>query len=172
MYLYVMVILRLSLIFMSTMSMTFDILIGHPLEKLFLEARRLGTFDVKLGRETFSIPISRAKNSPVELLPQLVPVEEVMVIFPFEPSESSLEQDVELFIQEEDDSRETLEIPTDEWPSRWPIKLKPLPSGLLYAFLNGNIEAPVIISSKLSDVETAKLLAVLEKHRPVFCYSL
>ena len=40
-----------------------------------------------------------------------------MAIFPFEPSEWSLEQDAKLFIQEEDDSGETLEIPTDERPS-------------------------------------------------------
>ena len=52
------------------------------------------------------------------------------------------------------------------------MELKPLPSGLRYAFLNGDIEFPVIISNKLSDKETAKLLAVLEKHRPVFGYSL
>ena len=69
-----------------------------------------------------------------------------MAIFPFEPSESSLEQDVELFIQEEDDSGETLEIPTDERPSWPPIELKPLPSGLRYAFLNDDIESPVIIT--------------------------
>ena len=150
----------------------FNILIGHPVEKLFLEAPLLGTIDFKLGREIFSLPISRAKNSPAELLPQPEPVEEVMAIFPFEPYMSSLEQDAELFIQEEDDSGETLEIPTDERPSRPPIELKPLPSGLRYAFINGDIESPVIISDKLSDVETAKLLAVLEKHRPVFGYSL
>ena len=95
-----------------------------------------------------------------------------MATFPFEPSESSLEQDAELFIQEEDDSGETLEILTNERPSRSPIELKPLPSGLRYAFLNGDIESPVIISDKLSDVETAKLLAILEKHKPVFGYSL
>ena len=71
----------------------FDILIGHPVEKLFLEVPLLGTIDFKLGRETFSLPISQAKNSPAELLPQPEPVEEVMAIFPFEPSESSLEQD-------------------------------------------------------------------------------
>src|SRR6185437_8640494 len=112
---------------------------------LFLEVPLLGTIDIKLGRETFSLPISRAKNSPAELLPQPEPVEEVMAIFPFEPSESSLEQDVELFIQEEDDSGETLEIPTDERPSRPPIELKPLPSGLRYAFLNGDIESAIII---------------------------
>ena len=109
------------------MSMTFDILIGHPLEKLFLEARRLGTFDVKLGRETFSIPISRAKNSPAELLPEPEPVEEAMAISPFEPSESSLEKYAELFIQEEDDLGETLDLPTDKRPSQPPIELKPLP---------------------------------------------
>ena len=84
------------------------------MKKLFLEAPLLGTINFKLGRETFSLPISRVKNSPAELLPQPEPVEEVMVIFHFEPSESSLEQDAELFIQEEDDSWETLEIPTDE----------------------------------------------------------
>ena len=43
----------------------FDILIGHPVEKLFLEAPLLGTIDFKLGRETFSLLISREKNSPV-----------------------------------------------------------------------------------------------------------
>jgi len=69
-----------------------------------------------------------------------------MAIFPFEPSESSLEQDAKLFIQEEDDSRETLELHTDERPSQPPIELKPLPSGLRYAFLNGEIESPIIIS--------------------------
>ena len=102
----------------------FDILIGHPVEKLFLEAPLLGTIDFKLGRETFSLPISRAKNSPTELLPQPEPVEEVMAISPFEPSESSLEKDAELFIQEEDDLGETLDLPTDERPSRPPIELK------------------------------------------------
>ena len=61
---------------------------------------------------------------------------------------------------------------TDQRPSRPPIKLKPLASGLRYAFLHGDTETPVIISSKLSDVEIAKLLAVLEKYRPVFSYSL
>jgi hypothetical protein len=44
----------------------FDALIGHPFEKLFLDAPILGTFNVKLGKETFSIPIS-----PVEFLLRL-----------------------------------------------------------------------------------------------------
>jgi hypothetical protein len=41
----------------------FDILIGHPLEKLFLDPPKIGDLDVKLGRDTFTIPITRVKNS-------------------------------------------------------------------------------------------------------------
>src|SRR6185503_14506274 len=59
-----------------------------------------------------------------------------------------------------------------EKPTRPPIVLKILPDGLRYAFLNGDTQTPVIISSHLSNKETAKLLAILEKHRPVFGYSL
>jgi hypothetical protein len=38
--------------------------------------------------------------------------------------------------------------------------------------LNGDKETPVIISDKFTDEETAKLITILEKHRPVFGYSL
>jgi hypothetical protein len=56
--------------------------------------------------------------------------------------------------------------------SRAPIELKPLPSGLHYAFLNGDAESPVIISDKLSERETTQLITVLEKHHVSFGYSL
>lgn len=36
----------------------FNVLIGHPLEKLFLELPTLGDLSVKLGREIFTIPIT------------------------------------------------------------------------------------------------------------------
>jgi hypothetical protein len=98
-------------------------------------------------------------------------VDEVEAVFPIETPESSLEKDTELFT-EEDDQDETFELPTHEQPPCQPIELKPLPSGLRYSFLNGDTETPVIISDKLSDEETAKLIAVLEKHRAVFGYSL
>jgi hypothetical protein len=44
-------------------------MIGHPLEKLFIEPPMLGDMEIKLGREIFSIPITRAKNSVAESLP-------------------------------------------------------------------------------------------------------
>ena len=83
------------------------------------------------------------------------------MILPIETPESSLENDAELFIEEEDDQDETIELPTHEQPPRQPIELKPLPSGLRYAFLNDNSETPIIISDKLSDEEIAKLIAIL-----------
>ena len=33
----------------------FDILIGHPVEKLFVEPLTLGELDIKLGKDTYSI---------------------------------------------------------------------------------------------------------------------
>jgi hypothetical protein len=36
----------------------FDILIGHPLEKLFADPSKIGDLDVKLGRESFSIQVT------------------------------------------------------------------------------------------------------------------
>jgi hypothetical protein len=47
-----------------------------------------------------------------------------------------------------------------------------LPPGLQYVFLNGDCKTLVIISDKLSNDETRRLLATLEKYRSVICYSL
>jgi hypothetical protein len=96
---------------------------------------------------------------------------EVMSVAPFESLELSLEKDATSFIEEKDYSGETIELPKEETPTRPLVELKPLPTGLRYAFLNGNKETPIIISDKLSEQETTKLLFVLEKHRPVFGYS-
>ena len=71
---------------------------------------------------------------------------EVMAISPFESSESSLEKDAKLFIQEEDELGETLELPKDEVPPKPPVELKPLPAGLRHVFLNSNKETPVVMS--------------------------
>jgi hypothetical protein len=57
-------------------------------------------------------------------------------------------------------------------PKTSPIELKQLPPGLQYVFLNGDHETPVTISDKLSNDETRRLVATLEKYRSVICYSL
>jgi hypothetical protein len=95
----------------------FDILIGHPLEKLFINPPKIGDLDVKLGRDTFTIPITRAKNSVVESLPYHNLPKEVMSVLPFDSLEPSLEKDAKLFIEEEDDLGETIDLPTEEVPA-------------------------------------------------------
>jgi hypothetical protein len=52
------------------------------------------------------------------------------------------------------------------------VELKQLPPGLKYVFLNGSQSTLVITSDKLSEIETHKLVATLEKHRSVIGYSL
>jgi hypothetical protein len=47
-------------------------------------------------------------------------------------------------------------------PETSPIELKQLRLGLRYVFLNGDHETPVIISDKLSNDETRRLVATLD----------
>jgi hypothetical protein len=49
-------------------------------------------------------------------------------------------------------------------PPKPPIELKPLPSGPKYAFLNDDPDSPMIISDKLSQEESLRLITILEKH--------
>jgi hypothetical protein len=72
-----------------------------------------------------------AKSLPYPNLPK-----EVMLVLPFYSSESSLEKDAKLFIEEEEDLGETIELPTEEVSTQPLVELKPLPTGLRYAFLN------------------------------------
>jgi hypothetical protein len=57
-------------------------------------------------------------------------------------------------------------------PPKPPIELKHLPSGLKYAFLNDDLDSTVIISDKLPQEESLRLIIVLEKYRVAFGYSL
>jgi hypothetical protein len=52
------------------------------------------------------------------------------------------------------------------------VELKQLPPGLQYVFLNGDHETPVIITNRLTNDETQKLVSTLEKYRSVIGYSL
>ena len=99
-------------------------------------------------------------------------MEEVKVASLDDLIEPNLE-DVQFFIEEEKENHIDSE-PLDELlePPKPTIELKPLPSGLRYAFLNNDQDSPVIISNKLSHEESICLLTVLEKHHSAFGYSL
>ena len=48
----------------------FDILIGHPIEKMFQNISPLGTLDVTLGGKDISLPILRSKDSMTKPTPK------------------------------------------------------------------------------------------------------
>ena len=124
-------------------DLNFDFLIGHPLKALFSD----------VPKDTFHIPVDRALTCSVEDLPIPEPIEEIMATSTSEFFNLGLEEDIEEMSEEvsdaEEESSETSELLATEKPSRPPIELKPLPSRLRYAFLNSDVESPVIISDKL-----------------------
>ena len=71
-----------------------------------------------------------------------------------EASDKDLEEDAQDFIQDEEEPRDPFPLDETQGPLKPPIVLKPLPSGLKYAFLNNDRESPVIISDKLSKDES------------------
>jgi hypothetical protein len=80
--------------------------------------------------------------------------------------------DDEHFIQEEEELAEPIERDQIEVPPQPSIELKHLHSCLKYVFLNNNRETPVIISNKLSQEETHKLIAILKRHKSAIGYPL
>ena len=99
-----------------------------------MEPPSSGALEIKLGRDTFTIPINQAKNSVAKSLSHLDLPKEVMSVLPFDSLESSLEKDAKLFMEQEDDLGETIDLPQEEAPTRPLVELKPLPVGLRYAF--------------------------------------
>jgi hypothetical protein len=65
-----------------------------------------------------------------------------------------------------------LDLEQEIKPKTSPVELKQLPPGLRYVFLNGDRETLVIISDKLSNDETQRLVATLEKYWLVIGYTL
>jgi hypothetical protein len=85
-------------------------MIGHPIEKLLMEAPTQSKLDVHLGKETFSIQIAGATNSMAEPPLDSKPVVEVTGILTVDSPESLLEKDAEKFIEEKDDPTEPIDI--------------------------------------------------------------
>jgi len=128
----------------------FDLLIGQPFIRLFYEGHT-GKLHISF-RKTFKFPItiSHSLNNKAEsyLLPN--PMEEVKAASLELLDELDLEEEAPFFKEEEAEPSEP--EPLDEFAEmpRPPIELKTLPPGLIYAFLDNNLEFPVIISDKLT----------------------
>jgi hypothetical protein len=149
----------------------FDLLIGQPIERLIHEGQ-IGKLNICLGKNlSLPISISCSLNTESESCLEPDPMDEVKATSSESFIKPNLKDDAQFFKEEEDDQPPQPLDPFEE-PPKPPIKLKPLPSGLSYVFLNNDPNTPVIISDKLSREEAFHLITVLEKHRSTFGYSL
>jgi hypothetical protein len=94
--------------------------------------------------------IYHSLNTRTESCLKLDPLEEFKATSLEFLTEPGLEDDVQFFIEEEANFSDP--EPLDEFaePHKPPIELKPLSTGLRYAFLDNDLDSPMIISDKLS----------------------
>ncbi|KAJ1255224.1 hypothetical protein BS78_K277300 [Paspalum vaginatum] len=127
------------------------ILIGLPIASLINSTTSPGQLQLQFGQEVLEIDLSRAPNTKIESKTEVDPLEEVMGIsLEEEEDQHSLEEDASDFSVVEE-PLEFEELGESLWPDPLKIELKQLPPGLKYAFLNRNLDTPVIISDKLTE---------------------
>ncbi|KAK1661766.1 hypothetical protein QYE76_049925 [Lolium multiflorum] len=110
-----------------------------------------------------------------------------IVLVPNNPLQQHLEDsESEIFRKERDELEEIFlrqpilkhDLPVEDLGTTPPPKedpvfdLKPLPDNLKYAHIDDKKIYPVIISSKLSEIEEERLLEILKKHRGAIGYTL
>ncbi|KAK1666273.1 hypothetical protein QYE76_054432 [Lolium multiflorum] len=110
-----------------------------------------------------------------------------IVLVPNNPLQQHLENsESEAFRKERDELEEIFlrqpilkhDLPVEDLGTTPPPKedpvfdLKPLPDNLKYAHIDDNKIYPIIISSKLSEIEEERLLEILKKHRGAIGYTL
>src|SRR6187551_2461621 len=150
---------------------THPIFIGRPIQKILEKAPTNQLVELRNGKELIHVSYSQSLNTPLEADPDPDPLEEVRSAHLLDLEQPIPEEDLPFF-SEEEETHPPIELDTNETPKPSPIELKPLPPGLRYAFLFGDKQTPVIISDKLSELETQQLITVLEKNRSVLGYSL
>ena len=102
----------------------FDLLIGHPIERLLYEGRK-GSININLGKSIkLSIPITRSLHVKTELSPELDPVEEIMVASLLEAFDKNLEEVAQDFLQDEEEPRDPFPRDETQEPPKPPIVLK------------------------------------------------
>ncbi|KAK1619336.1 hypothetical protein QYE76_024853 [Lolium multiflorum] len=110
-----------------------------------------------------------------------------IVLVPNNPLQQHLEDsETEVFRKERDELEEIFlrqpilkhDLPVEDLGTTPPPKedpvfdLKPLPDNLKYAHIDDKKIYPIIISSKLSEIEEERLLEILKKHRGAIGYTL
>ena len=112
----------------------------------------MGKLKISLGKNfKLSIPITHSLNAEIVPIPEEDPMKEVKVASLDDLIEPNFEDDAQFFVEEEEENPIDSK-PLDELlePPKPTIEIKPLPFCLRYAFLNNDMDSPIIISDKLS----------------------
>jgi hypothetical protein len=148
------------------------ILVGVPLCALLIETDNGECLKLVVRHQEFSTSFAHAVNHVAkdELEEDLL--QQVMATTLEELLSPSCLDDVADYLSLAEEEVEFQDLEKEVKLETSLVELKLLPLGLQYVFLNGNRETPVMISDKLSNDETRRPVATLEKYRSVIGYSL
>jgi hypothetical protein len=145
------------------LGLTFT-LVGVPLHALLRGTNNGECLKMAVGHQDFLTSFARTLNHATEDELEEYLLQEVMATtLEEELSPPCLDNIIDYFSLAEEEV-EFQDLEQEVKPETSSVELKQLPPGLQYVFLNGNCETPVIISDKLSNDETRRLVATLEKY--------
>jgi hypothetical protein len=148
------------------------ILIGVPICALHRGADNGECLKMVVSHQEFSASFARAINYAAEdELEEDLLLEVIATTLEEELALPCLD-DVANYFSLAEEELVFLDLEQEAKPETSPIELKQLPPGLQYVFLNGDRETLVINSDKLSNDETRRLVATLEKYQIIIGYSL
>ena len=99
----------------------FDLLIGHPIERLLHEGRK-GSINVRLRKSlNLSIPITRSLHVKTELSPEQDLMEHIMATSLLEASNKDLKEDAQDFIQYEEEPKDPFPLDETQEPPNPPL---------------------------------------------------
>jgi hypothetical protein len=103
----------------------FDLLIGHPIERLLHQGRK-GSINVRLRKSlNLSIPITRSLHAKTELCLGQDPMEEIMTTSLLEAFDKDLKEDAQNFIQDKEEPRDPFPLDETQELPKAPIVLTP-----------------------------------------------
>jgi hypothetical protein len=144
------------------LGLTF-ILVGVPLNALLRGSGNDECLKMAVGHQEFSTSFTRAVNHAVkdELEEDLL---QVMATTLEEELALPCLDDVAKYFSLAEEEAAFQDLEQEAKPETSHVELKQLPLGLQYVLLNGDCETPMINCDKLSNDETRRLVAKLEKY--------
>jgi hypothetical protein len=125
-----------------------------------------------VGHQEFSSSFTHAVNHAVEDELEEDLLQQVMATTLEEELSQPCLDDVADYFSLAEEEAEFQDLEQEVMPKTSSVELKQLPLGLQHVFLNGDRDTLVIINDELSNDETRRLLATLEKYRSVIGHSL